>query len=270
MAVDEGWYNRKGSKWKTMPDLMLRYRSASFLGKLYAPECLMGMQTVEELHDISPRQVKDVTPKPENISIKTPDQANSGESKENTHVENTHVDSHSSQNFDSPDEIQNDLLEKVNLIRKHSIGEPIDPSNYGLIPLSKLTLDIHNLNTKKQADVVQIETRIQKWKTVLKGLSPGQESPLDVSDTTPSSDNVQEPPGQDQTDFADNKVDENLLKYRSLWEKLDEPHKTKFMNARGVKKHQFHECHSKTLQKDYNVALEKFCYEEKLIDVAPS
>jgi hypothetical protein len=57
MAVQEGWYSKDGSKWKTMPDLMLRYRSASFFGSLYAPEILMGMQTVDEVADII-----DVTP----------------------------------------------------------------------------------------------------------------------------------------------------------------------------------------------------------------
>lgn len=31
---------------------MLRYRTASFFGKLYAPELLMGLQTVEEAQDI--------------------------------------------------------------------------------------------------------------------------------------------------------------------------------------------------------------------------
>lgn len=48
----EGWYQKAGSKWKTLPDLMLRYRAASFFGKLYAPDVLMGMQTAEEMHDI--------------------------------------------------------------------------------------------------------------------------------------------------------------------------------------------------------------------------
>src|SRR5690606_41472541 len=52
MAVKEGWYTKNGSKWQTMPEVMLRYRTASFFGKLYAPELLMGLQTVEEAHDI--------------------------------------------------------------------------------------------------------------------------------------------------------------------------------------------------------------------------
>lgn len=52
MAIDEGWLTKNGSKWLTMPEVMLRYRSAAFFGKLYAPELLMGLQTAEEAHDI--------------------------------------------------------------------------------------------------------------------------------------------------------------------------------------------------------------------------
>lgn len=52
MAKDEGWYGRKGSKWKTMPELMLRYRAAAFFGRLYAPEILMGMKATDEIEDI--------------------------------------------------------------------------------------------------------------------------------------------------------------------------------------------------------------------------
>jgi len=52
MAKDEGWLQRNGSKWQTMPEVMLRYRAASFFGRLYAPDILMGMQTAEEVHDV--------------------------------------------------------------------------------------------------------------------------------------------------------------------------------------------------------------------------
>ena len=52
MAVAEGWYGKNGSKWRSMPDLMLRYRSAAFFGRIYAPELLMGLPAAEELHDI--------------------------------------------------------------------------------------------------------------------------------------------------------------------------------------------------------------------------
>lgn len=53
MAKAEGWVDKNGSKWKTMPALMIRYRSAAFFGRLYAPEILMGMLTNEEVTDIT-------------------------------------------------------------------------------------------------------------------------------------------------------------------------------------------------------------------------
>ena len=52
MAKAEGWYQKNGSKWKTMPDLMLRYRAAKFFGNLYAPDIMMGMSTEDEVKDI--------------------------------------------------------------------------------------------------------------------------------------------------------------------------------------------------------------------------
>ena len=51
MAKDEGWYQKNGSKWQTMPELMLHYRAAAFFGRLYAPDVLNGMYTVEETLD---------------------------------------------------------------------------------------------------------------------------------------------------------------------------------------------------------------------------
>jgi hypothetical protein len=57
MAKREGWASKTGSKWATMPDLMIRYRSAAFWGRLYVPEFLVGMKTQEEVIDIEPVQV---------------------------------------------------------------------------------------------------------------------------------------------------------------------------------------------------------------------
>ena len=58
MAQAEGWSTKNGSKWKTMPELMLMYRAAAFFVRTYAPEISMGLQTTEEMQD-----VEDVTPK---------------------------------------------------------------------------------------------------------------------------------------------------------------------------------------------------------------
>ena len=51
MAVKEGWYNKSGSKWPTMPDTMIRYRAASFFSRLHVPEIGLGMHTTDELSD---------------------------------------------------------------------------------------------------------------------------------------------------------------------------------------------------------------------------
>lgn len=58
MAKAEGWWSkldrqgRETSKWQTMPELMLRYRSASFLIRSTAPEISLGFQSTEEARDV--------------------------------------------------------------------------------------------------------------------------------------------------------------------------------------------------------------------------
>lgn len=70
MALDEGWYNKSGSKWKTIPEQMLRYRAASFWVSVYAPELSMGMRTEEEVRDIVDVPYEDVSERVEQ-EIKT-------------------------------------------------------------------------------------------------------------------------------------------------------------------------------------------------------
>lgn len=57
MAEAEGWASKNGSKWKTMPELMMRYRSAAFFTRQFAPEVSMGFPTTEEVYDIEPTEV---------------------------------------------------------------------------------------------------------------------------------------------------------------------------------------------------------------------
>lgn len=53
MAIAEGW--DKNSKYRTMPEHMLRWRSATMLVRLYCPEVMLGMQTADELEtDVQP------------------------------------------------------------------------------------------------------------------------------------------------------------------------------------------------------------------------
>lgn len=52
IAKKEGWIDKNGSKWRTMPEQMLMYRSASWFVRAYAPEISMGLQTQEEMEDV--------------------------------------------------------------------------------------------------------------------------------------------------------------------------------------------------------------------------
>lgn len=53
MVKAEGWLDKGGSKWKTMPELMFQYRAAAFFGRLYAPDILKGMHSVDEVRDFT-------------------------------------------------------------------------------------------------------------------------------------------------------------------------------------------------------------------------
>lgn len=51
LAKAEGWYGKNGSKWRSMPELMLRYRAAAWFVSAYAPEIAMGLRTEDEERD---------------------------------------------------------------------------------------------------------------------------------------------------------------------------------------------------------------------------
>lgn len=53
MADKEGWTKKNGSKWLTLPQLMLRYRAAVFFARFNAPELTSGLYTVEEGEDVT-------------------------------------------------------------------------------------------------------------------------------------------------------------------------------------------------------------------------
>ena len=69
MAKAEGWYNKTGSKWRTMPELMLRYRAATFLIRSVAPDIALGFPTTEEAIDITDKaQVLDNDGRPTSLA----------------------------------------------------------------------------------------------------------------------------------------------------------------------------------------------------------
>ena len=56
MAQKEGW-TRKNPKYQSMPELMLKNRAATFFGRQYIADLLLGVQTSEEVIDIQPIDV---------------------------------------------------------------------------------------------------------------------------------------------------------------------------------------------------------------------
>ncbi len=59
-AIAEGWTENK--KYKTLPELMLRYRAAIFLIRTHVPEVLNGMHMVEEIEDMYIKTVEEEQP----------------------------------------------------------------------------------------------------------------------------------------------------------------------------------------------------------------
>ena len=51
MAKKENWV--KNAKYQSMPEVMLRYRSATFLVRWHCPEVMFGYQTIEEVEDVA-------------------------------------------------------------------------------------------------------------------------------------------------------------------------------------------------------------------------
>lgn len=52
MATAEGWLNKPGSKWKTMPRQMMMYRAAAFFARAHCSDILLGYKTLEEIQDM--------------------------------------------------------------------------------------------------------------------------------------------------------------------------------------------------------------------------
>lgn len=74
MAKEEGWLAKNGSKWKTLPALMLRYRAASFFASLNCPELTLGIYTKEEIED---NDFKDIDSIKERVKSDIAESANS-------------------------------------------------------------------------------------------------------------------------------------------------------------------------------------------------
>ena len=59
MANEEGWTNKNGSKWKTMPEVMIRYRAAAFFGRMNCPDMIMGIYSSDEVVEMGDKVPRD-------------------------------------------------------------------------------------------------------------------------------------------------------------------------------------------------------------------
>ena len=89
MARREGWLSKNGSKWQTMPELMMKYRAQSFFINEFFPEVKYGLKTSDEAEDI-------VTFEP-NEQSKTPPKAGLNELLSSSEKPNSSVGAKNSQ-----------------------------------------------------------------------------------------------------------------------------------------------------------------------------
>ena len=67
MAKADGW--TKNAKYRSIPEQMLRYRSATWLIRLYCPEVTCGMQSTDELKDSDTLPQRKLNPESNNGAI---------------------------------------------------------------------------------------------------------------------------------------------------------------------------------------------------------
>ncbi|RLA78192.1 MAG: hypothetical protein DRG78_15680 [Epsilonproteobacteria bacterium] len=112
MATQEGWVDKKGSKWVTMPEQMLQYRAASFFGRLYVPDLLVGLQTIDEMIDVEPIS-KETIEKAEDLPTITVEAAVELKTKEIINDNKIIMEEAQQVKVTSKDEITNELNSEV-------------------------------------------------------------------------------------------------------------------------------------------------------------
>lgn len=68
MARREGWLSKNGSKWQTMPELMMKYRAQSFFINEFFPEVKYGLKTSDEAEDTNEIKEMPKAKQPQNLN----------------------------------------------------------------------------------------------------------------------------------------------------------------------------------------------------------
>lgn len=160
MVEDEKWDQKAGSKWKTMPDQMFRYRSATFLARLYCPEVMMGLQTDDELRDTydkpaGPTTVDVVLDKIEETQKQEPKEKIKKEPKTKENKESTKIELL----IDDRTDNTNDL--RLLLQRAHEIGVTDDARD---VFLKECGITLGDKSTQREGRLADFAQRIEDLK----------------------------------------------------------------------------------------------------------
>jgi hypothetical protein len=93
MAKADGW--TKNAKYRSIPEQMLRYRSATWLIRLYCPEVTCGMQSTDELKDSDTLSQRKINPVSNNNAIEQLAPQDSVAALNAKIIEGSQVESHS-------------------------------------------------------------------------------------------------------------------------------------------------------------------------------
>lgn len=88
MAKQEGWFSKQGSKWQTIPDLMLQYRAFAFFARVHCPDKLLGIHDEFENLDITKIERKADNPFEEVVDVEVIREPENEPVKEHKIIEN--------------------------------------------------------------------------------------------------------------------------------------------------------------------------------------
>lgn len=130
-AKDEGWYD-KNNKWKTIPDLMLRYRSASWFIRTTDPGVAMGFQSREEMQDMYGDYIEPEKPEiKEEMDVKDEVEKNANKEAIDIECEKEEDKNSEKSSIDPiPEEEKSEKKEKSNTDREKPLGKAQVPDMF--------------------------------------------------------------------------------------------------------------------------------------------
>lgn len=187
-AVESGWTTYKNKRdqivthprWATpmMIEQMLRWRTASWLIRLYAPEVMMGLPTREEIDD-EPREMIDVTPppRPQREAVETVEEEAKTETKPEPKFWGIDPE-HKEKGFETIEQAADWLLEQIAEAKDDRALDQVRDDNQHLI-------DKHFVGRRKG----RINQALAARRTEL-APKPNQEPAQDGAETTESGSEV--------------------------------------------------------------------------------